>query len=114
MKQLLHIRFIWGEQGLSMNPGEYKGVFRVNVNHCWEFKVLGMPHLHGEVFQKSLVVVLSWALGGWVLIQKKEVDLVGLPRSAQPSLVRGCGDWAPRIRSKKGKPCQKRESSILC
>lgn len=64
MKQLLHIHFIWGEQGLYMNPGEYKGVFRVNVNHCWEFKVLGMPYLHGEVFQKSLVVVLSGALGG--------------------------------------------------
>lgn len=65
-----------------MNPGEYKGVFRVNVNDWLEFKVLGMPHLHGEVFQESLGVVLCWALGGQVLIQKAEVDLIGLPRSA--------------------------------
>jgi len=54
MKQLVHIHFIGGEQGLYMNPGEYKGVFRVNVNDWLEFKVLGMPHLHGEVFQESL------------------------------------------------------------
>lgn len=56
MKQLVHIHFIGVNKGYNMNPGEYKGVFRVNVNDWLEFKVLGMPHLHGEVFQESLGV----------------------------------------------------------
>jgi hypothetical protein len=29
-----------------MSHGEREGVFRVNVNHWLEFKVLEMPHLH--------------------------------------------------------------------
>lgn len=35
-----------------MNLREYSGVFRVNINHWLEFKVLGMPH--------------SLVLAGWV------------------------------------------------
>jgi hypothetical protein len=31
-----------------MNFGEQEGVFRVNINHWLAFKILQMPHLHGE------------------------------------------------------------------
>ena len=75
MKLLVFIQFIHGGQGLYMNLGEWELVFRVNVNHWLEFKVLGMPHLHGEAFQESQV------LAGWVLIRKEEVELVHLPRT---------------------------------
>lgn len=39
-----------------MNLEVWEGVFRVNVNHCMELNILGMPHLHGETFQESQVL----------------------------------------------------------
>lgn len=38
MKQLVHIHFIGVNRGYNMNPGEYKGVFRVNVIIGWSLK----------------------------------------------------------------------------
>ena len=52
---------------LYMSHGEREGVFRVNVNHWLEFKVLGMPHLHGEGFQ---------VLSGQVHTEREEVEPV--------------------------------------
>lgn len=45
-----------------MDLGEWKEVFVVNEKHWLEFKVLGMPHLYGEVLQESQVPA------GWVLL----------------------------------------------
>lgn len=56
-----------------MNLGEWEGVTMVNENHWLEFKVLRMPYLCGEAFQKFQV------LSGQVLIRKEEVEFVGLP-----------------------------------
>ena len=47
-----HTHFIWAKQGLYVNLGEWEGVFRVNINHWLELKVLGMPHLHREALQE--------------------------------------------------------------
>ena len=49
----VHTQVIQGEPGVYVDLGEWEGVFRVKVNHWLEFKVLGMPHLHGEAFQES-------------------------------------------------------------
>lgn len=43
-----------------MNPGEWEGVFKVNVNHRLEFNVL---HLYGESFQESYVCVSGFLSG---------------------------------------------------
>jgi hypothetical protein len=51
----------WGEPRLNMNLGEWEGTFRMKVNPWLQFKVPGMPHLHGEAFQESQV--LAWETG---------------------------------------------------
>jgi hypothetical protein len=41
-----------------------RGDFRVNGNHWLEFKVLRMPHWHGEALQES--PVLSGRVGSYL------------------------------------------------
>lgn len=60
---------------------------------CLELKVVGMSHLQGEAFQELQV------LAGQVLIGKKEVACVILPRTTSSS--RGCGGWASQIKSSR-------------
>ena len=44
-------------QGLYMDFIDWGGVFRANENHWLWFKVLCVPHLHGEAFQESQLLV---------------------------------------------------------
>lgn len=44
--------------------------------------------------------------------EEEEVELVGLPRATWPSSGRQCGGQAPQIKSEKGSPAGKRESSL--
>jgi hypothetical protein len=53
-KQLVH--FIGGEQGLY-KPRKVGGVLLRVKFHWLKFKVLGIPHLHGEAFQEVEPVI---------------------------------------------------------
>jgi hypothetical protein len=60
----VQIHFIQGKPGLYMDFEEWERVLGVNENHWLEFKVPGMPHLHGQALQESQVltgrVLMEW------------------------------------------------------
>ena len=60
MKQLVCMHVNLGEsKAIYMNPGEW-GEVLLRVQFQWlRFKVLPIPHLHGEAFQKNEPVISS-------------------------------------------------------
>jgi hypothetical protein len=61
-----------------MNFGECKGIL-LRAMFLWSLKYQ-ILHLHGEALQESQL------FSGQILVGKKEVELVGLPRTIQSSL----------------------------
>jgi len=72
------LHFIWGGPGVSMDLGEWEGVFRVNGNHWLEFKVLWIPLLH-ERHSRNPSYLTDGFLPG-----KEEIELEGLSRNTWP------------------------------
>jgi hypothetical protein len=63
-----HLLYLGG-QGLYMNFGEWRGVFRVNVDDWLELSELGTPLLCGKALQESQV------FAGQVLMGCRERNL---------------------------------------
>lgn len=78
-------------RAMCMNPGEWKWVLLRIKFHWLRFKVLRIPHFHGEVFQ--------------------EVESVISPIIMWHSSEEW--SWASQIRRRRGSPVMKSESSIL-